>query len=171
MWFFLISSIAGSIIGSATDSWFRDTRLGIWFYNKIDSLYTWASKRYGLKLLTDEKKRMAKFPELNKRLEKTIEKFNRRFENKINFEVFDNLSSHELIHYSDLVIGGLSSLVLESLIYQKPAVRVIHPEHPYLEIAASPGHSSFEGFQVQPCQYSQGHCQCFSIDISCFFGS
>ena len=69
MWFFLISSIAGSIIGSATDSWFRDTRLGIWFYNKIDSLYTWASKRYGLKLLTDEKKRMAKFPELNKRLD------------------------------------------------------------------------------------------------------
>ena len=62
---------------------------------------------------------------------KTIEKFNHGFENKINFEVFDNLSSHELIHYSDLVIGGFSSLVLESLIYQKPSVRVIHPEHPY----------------------------------------
>ena len=55
MWFFLISSIAGSIIGSATDSWFRDTKLGIWFYNKLDSIYTWASKRYGLKLLTDVK--------------------------------------------------------------------------------------------------------------------
>jgi len=82
MWFFLISSIAGSIIGSATDSWFRDTRLGIWFYNKIDSLYTWASKRYGLKLLTDEKKRMAKFPELNKRLD-SLEKQTKCMKNRI----------------------------------------------------------------------------------------
>lgn len=69
MWFFLISSIAGAIIGSATDSWFRDTKLGIWFYNKLDSIYTWASARYGLKLLTDEENRMAKFPQLSKKLE------------------------------------------------------------------------------------------------------
>ena len=34
MWFFLISSIAGSIIGSAADSWFADTKLGVWFYKK-----------------------------------------------------------------------------------------------------------------------------------------
>ena len=69
MWFWLLSSIAGSIIGSATDSWFRDTKLGVWYYAKMDSLYTWASKRYGIKMLTDERKRMAKFPELSKRLD------------------------------------------------------------------------------------------------------
>ena len=68
MWFWAISAIAGSILGSATDSWFRDTKLGVWFYDKVDSLYTWAAKRYGLKLITDEQKRMAKFPELSKRL-------------------------------------------------------------------------------------------------------
>ena len=32
MWFWLLSAIAGSIIGGATDSWFRETKLGIWFY-------------------------------------------------------------------------------------------------------------------------------------------
>ena len=69
MWFWLISAIAGSIIGSATESWFRDTKLGIWFYNKVDRVYTWANKRYGLKLLTDEEDRMKKFPQLSKRLE------------------------------------------------------------------------------------------------------
>ena len=69
MWFWLLSSIAGSIIGSATESWFRDTKLGIWFYNKLDQIYTWANKRYGLKLLTDEEDRMKKFPQLSKRLE------------------------------------------------------------------------------------------------------
>ena len=69
MWFWLISAIASSIIGSATESWFRDTKLGIWFYNKLDQIYTWANKRYGLKLLTDEEDRMKKFPQLTKRLE------------------------------------------------------------------------------------------------------
>ena len=68
MWFWLISAIAGSIIGSATESWFRDTKLGIWFYNKIDQIYTWANKKYGLKLLRDEEDRMKKFPQLSKRL-------------------------------------------------------------------------------------------------------
>tara|TARA_R110001592_G_scaffold100921_1_gene285932 strand:+ start:135 stop:386 length:252 start_codon:yes stop_codon:yes gene_type:complete len=83
MWFFLISSIAGSIIGSATDSWFRDTKLGIWFYNKLDSIYTWASDRYGLKLLTDEENRMAKFPQLSKKLE-SLEHRLAKLENKEN---------------------------------------------------------------------------------------
>ena len=63
-------AIAGSIVGSATDSWFRDTKLGVWFYAKIDQLYTWAANRYGLKLITDEEKRMAKFPQLRDRLDK-----------------------------------------------------------------------------------------------------
>ena len=69
MWFWAVSAIAGSILGSATDSWFRDTKLGVWFYAKVDSLYTWAAKKYGLKLITDEQKRMAKFPQLAKRLD------------------------------------------------------------------------------------------------------
>ena len=73
MWFWAISAIAGSILGSATDSWFRDTKLGVWFYAKIDSLYSWAAKRYGLKIITDEQKRMTKFPELSKKL-KELEK-------------------------------------------------------------------------------------------------
>ena len=69
MWFWLISSIASSIIGSATEGWFKDTKFGVWFYAKLDSLYTWASKRYGLKILTDEDKKMEKFPQLKQRLE------------------------------------------------------------------------------------------------------
>lgn len=80
MWFWIISAIAGSILGSATDAWFRDTKLGIWFYNKIDLLYTWASNRYGLKILTDEQTQMKKFPQLEKRLcaiEKQLQELDR----------------------------------------------------------------------------------------------
>ena len=38
MWFFLISSIAGSILGSAADSWFAQTKAGLWFYKKVDDV-------------------------------------------------------------------------------------------------------------------------------------
>ena len=68
-----MKAIAGAIIGQASNAWFRDTKMGVWFYNKVDSLYNWAAKRYNVKLLTDEEKRMAKFPALKARLEK-IEK-------------------------------------------------------------------------------------------------
>tara|TARA_B100001778_G_C18413470_1_gene549944 strand:- start:358 stop:630 length:273 start_codon:yes stop_codon:yes gene_type:complete len=74
MWFWLITAIAGSIIGSATESWFRDTKVGVWFYSKVDALYTWANMRYGLKILTDEEERMKKFPMLNQRLDELDKK-------------------------------------------------------------------------------------------------
>jgi len=68
MWFWLIKSITGSIIGNASAEWFKKTKLGVWFYNKIDTLYNWAAERYNIKVLTEEEKQMAKFPMLQKRL-------------------------------------------------------------------------------------------------------
>ena len=62
MWFFLISNIAGSILGSATNSWFADSKLGIWFYKKVDDVSTWASKKLGLKVLKDENNWKNKYP-------------------------------------------------------------------------------------------------------------
>tara|TARA_R110002167_G_scaffold141346_1_gene329549 strand:+ start:486 stop:731 length:246 start_codon:yes stop_codon:yes gene_type:complete len=65
MWFFLVSSIASSIIGSAADSWFADTRMGVWFYTKIDNVSTWASKKLGLKVLQDEINWKTKYPNVS----------------------------------------------------------------------------------------------------------
>ena len=69
MWFFLISSIAGSILGNATNSWFADTKLGIWFYKKVDDVSTWASKKLGLKVLQDEGNWKKKYPNVSKKLD------------------------------------------------------------------------------------------------------
>ena len=44
MWFFLIKSIVGAILGQATNSWFKKTKMGMWFYKKVDSWYNWAAK-------------------------------------------------------------------------------------------------------------------------------
>ena len=70
MWVFLVSSIASSIIGSAADSWFADTKLGIWVYKKVDNVSTWASKKLGLKVLQDENNWRKKYPNVSKKLDK-----------------------------------------------------------------------------------------------------
>ncbi len=69
MWFFLISSIGGSILGSAADSWFADTKLGIWTYKKVDDVSTWDSKKLGLKILKDENKWKTKYPNVAMKIE------------------------------------------------------------------------------------------------------
>ena len=68
MWVFLISSIAGSILGMAANSWFADTKLGIWFYKKVDDVSTWASKKLGLKVLADEDNWKKKYPRVNQKI-------------------------------------------------------------------------------------------------------
>ena len=69
MWFWLISAIAGSILGSAADSWFSDTKFGAWFYKKIDQLATWAADKLNIKALQDEEKWKHKYPNIAKKLE------------------------------------------------------------------------------------------------------
>ena len=54
MWVFLISNIAGSILGMAANSWFVDTKMGVWFYSIVDNVSTWATNKLGLKILKDE---------------------------------------------------------------------------------------------------------------------
>jgi translation initiation factor IF-2 len=68
MWIWIIRAIAGSILGNASATWFKKTKLGVWFYNKVDRLYNWAAEKYNIKVLTEEEKKMAKFPMLQKRL-------------------------------------------------------------------------------------------------------
>ena len=69
MWFFLIKSIVGAILGQATNAWFKKTAMGKWFYGKMESWYNWAADRYNLKILTAEENTMQKFPVLTQKLE------------------------------------------------------------------------------------------------------
>ena len=70
MWFFIISNIAGSILGSAADSWFADTKLGTWFYKKVDDVASWASQKLGLKVLQDEENWKAKHPHVSEKIDR-----------------------------------------------------------------------------------------------------
>ena len=76
MWFWIITSIAGGILGNAADSWFADTKLGIWFYKKVDNVSTWASKKLGLKVLQDEENWKKKYPNVSKKLDELEARIN-----------------------------------------------------------------------------------------------
>ena len=69
MWFFIISSIAGSILGNAADSWFADTRMGRCFYSKTDELATWATKKLNIKILKDENNWKTKYPNVSNKMD------------------------------------------------------------------------------------------------------
>ena len=70
MWVWVVSAIAGSILGNATDSWFSQTKLGIRFYDKIDSLYVWATKKLNIKILENEKRWNKKYPNISLKIKK-----------------------------------------------------------------------------------------------------
>ena len=77
MWIFLISSITSSIIGMAVESWFADTKLGVWFYKKVDNVSTWASKKLGLRILQDEVTWKKKYPNVSEKIDKLEARINK----------------------------------------------------------------------------------------------
>ncbi len=60
----------GAIVGQSTNAWFKKTKMGVWFYKKVDTCYNWAAKRYDLDVLTKEEKLIQKFPMLVKKINK-----------------------------------------------------------------------------------------------------
>ena len=68
MWVWVVSAIAGSILGNATDSWFSQTKLGIWFYKKMDNLYAWTAKKLNIEILASEEKWKKKYPNISAKM-------------------------------------------------------------------------------------------------------
>lgn len=62
-------SILSSIIGSASNSWFKDTKLGVYFYAKLDQLYTYVAKKLHLKHLLDEQTWKQQYPNISSEFE------------------------------------------------------------------------------------------------------
>ena len=54
MWVWVVSNIAGSLLGAASAAWIRDTKLGVWGYSKFEDIANWAQERYGIDILDKE---------------------------------------------------------------------------------------------------------------------
>ena len=61
----------------AVESWFADTKLGVWFYKKVDNVSTWASKKLGLRILQDEETWKKKYPNVSKKIDKLEARINK----------------------------------------------------------------------------------------------
>ena len=78
-WLFILTlkSILSSIIGSSFYQWFKNTKMGVWFQVKLDSLMEWVAKRYDIEIARREEKWLSKYHLLAKRivdLEKEVAK-------------------------------------------------------------------------------------------------
>ena len=54
MWIWVVSNIAGSLLGAASATWIKDTKLGVWGYSKFEDIANWAQERYGIDILDKE---------------------------------------------------------------------------------------------------------------------
>ena len=82
-WLFILTlkSILSSIIGSSFYQWFKNTKMGVWFQVKLDSLMEWVAKRYDIEIASREEKWLAQYPLLAKRivdLEKEVAKLKKK---------------------------------------------------------------------------------------------
>lgn len=68
MYFFIVKSILSAVIGDASAEWFKKTKVGIWFYDKVEKVYNWAAKRYDIKVATTEEKLLKKYPNMMQRI-------------------------------------------------------------------------------------------------------
>lgn len=54
MWLWIISNIAGALLGAATVGWLENTRFGKWAFDKYLSIVYWANEKYGIDILNKE---------------------------------------------------------------------------------------------------------------------
>ena len=54
MWIWVVSNIAGSLLGAASTAWIKDTKVGVWGYSKFEDIADWAKDRYGIDILDKE---------------------------------------------------------------------------------------------------------------------
>ena len=70
MWFWVVSSIAGSLLGAASTAWLKDTKAGVWGYKKFECIANWAKDRYGIDILDKEDIAWGtKFPSVAKKVD------------------------------------------------------------------------------------------------------
>ena len=73
-YYWALKAIAGGIIGSAFANWFQGTKIGIWFFKKVENIMHWAAERYNLEILKTESRFAKKYPTIMERLEKLEKK-------------------------------------------------------------------------------------------------
>ena len=78
MWIWVVSNIAGSLLGAASAAWIKDTKLGVWGYSKFEDIADWAQKKYGIDILDKEDIAWrTQYPNIAKKIDDLEKRLNR----------------------------------------------------------------------------------------------
>jgi len=71
IWLWVVSNVAGSLLGAATTAWFKDTKAGKWCFDRYLAIVYWANEKYGLDILDKEEISWTqKYPKINSKIMK-----------------------------------------------------------------------------------------------------
>jgi len=76
MYWFILKSILGSIIGSSFYNWFQGTTLGIWFQKHVDSAMQYLAVKHDLVVFKKDAKFRKQYPLVADRLDALEEDLN-----------------------------------------------------------------------------------------------
>ena len=69
MWLWIVSNIAGALMGAAATAWFKDTKAGKWCFDKFLNISYWANEKYGIDILNKEEISWTqKYPQINSKI-------------------------------------------------------------------------------------------------------
>lgn len=70
MYWFLLKSILGSVVGSSFYAWFKNTKVGVWFQDKVDNVLEHVADKYNIEIAKREEAWLDQYPNLRDRIEK-----------------------------------------------------------------------------------------------------
>ena len=70
MWWLILKAIVSSVVGSTFYQWFKNTKVGVWFQDKVDDFMEYIAEKYDIEIAKREEKWLSQYPNLAARLEK-----------------------------------------------------------------------------------------------------
>ena len=70
MYWLALKAIFSSIIGSTFYQWFKNTKVGVWFQDKVDDFMEYLAEKYDIEMAKREEKWLSQYPNLAERLKK-----------------------------------------------------------------------------------------------------
>lgn len=68
MYWFVLKSILGSVIGSSFYNWFKNTKVGVWFQSHVDRFMAYLADKYDITVAKREEAWLEQYPALAKRI-------------------------------------------------------------------------------------------------------
>jgi hypothetical protein len=69
MYWFLIKSIVSAVLGSQFYNWYANTKIGIYFQNRIDQFLEYIAQKYDIEIVKKQSKFERDYPLMMKRIE------------------------------------------------------------------------------------------------------